>query len=211
MKKIVTIFLCLILFITPAYAVEGLKTIVTTCERFNPSEHINEYMNFKTTSNIEFNTDFYIPVNSVITIKYEKSVKEKRFHKSGYFTGQLVSYTKDDETVKITANIEVIGRRYEKISGKDAAKTGTELTLSTAAGFIIPGIDIAYYFVKGAIQNTKADTRFKSGVHNAYDNSILWVFEKGKPIVLNEGDTVKLFIYKKDGIVKDCDLEGYSE
>ena len=74
-----------------------------------------------------------------------------------------------------------------------------------------PGVDIAYYFVKGAIQNEKADTRLKSGVHNAYDNSILWIFLKGKPIVFNKGAYVKLLMVKDDGQTTDKELEKISE
>lgn len=114
---------------------------------------------------------------------------------------KLLGYTDSDEYVDMSErNIYLIARKYEKIDGKDAAKTGAKLTLSTAAGLIIPGIDIAYYFTKGVIQNTKADTRFKSGVHNAYDNSIMWFFLKGKSIALNEGDMITDLIYTDSGI-----------
>lgn len=212
MKKIITLFLVVILFATPAFAVKGVKFIVTSCCDFDPDKVIDKYMQFKTTTNIEFDENLKIPIDSTITVLLESSTKEKRFHKSGYFKCKLIKYTQDGEEIDASSkNMDIIGRRYDKVDGKEAAKTGAELATTTAAAFIIPGIDIAYYFVKGAIQNEKAETRLKSGVHNAYDNSILWVFLKGKPIIFNKGDTVKLLMFQNDGSITDKEMEQYCE
>ena len=212
MKKIITLFLALILFTMPAFAVKGVKFIVTSCSDFDPEHIINKYIEFKTTTTIEFDENFTIPVDSTITVLFESSTKEKRFHKSGYFNCKLVKYTQDNKVIDARSkNMEIIGRRYDKIDKKEAAKTGAELATTTVAGFIIPGIDIAYYFVKGALQNEKAETRFKSGVHNAYDNSVFWIFQKGKPIKFEKGDTVTLLMFYNDGSIKDEDLERFCQ
>jgi len=208
MKKILVLFLCFIFIAVPSYAVKGVKFIAESCCDFDPDNVVSTELTFRTHSIIEFDSNLIIPKNSIITAKFESSKHERRFHKSGFFTCKLIGYTSDGQMIKVSPrNMKMIGKRYDKIDGKEAAKTGAELATTTAAAFIVPGIDIAYYFVKGAIQNEKADTRFKSGVHNAYDNSILWVFLKGKPIVFSKGEYVNILMCEEDGSVSDKELE----
>lgn len=208
MKKGLVLFICFMFISMPAFAVRGVKFIVESCCDFNPKEVVATNLTFKTESEVQFDSDLIIPENSLITAKFISSKSERRFHKSGFFTCKLVKYTKDGQDVYVkNRNMKMIGKRYDKVDGVEAAETGAEFTATTVAGFLLPGVDIAYYFIKGAIQNTKADTRFKSGVHNAYDNSIMWIFLKGKPIVFAKGDSLSILMCEDDKSVSDKELE----
>jgi len=136
-----------------------------------------------------------IPAQSIIHAAICEYQKEKRFHRSGFFICELKSYTEPvSGNIVDISNKEMyfIARKYEKTDAKDAAFTSAEFTVSTAAGFILPGVDIGYYFVKGAIQRKKDPNWFRAGVSNAYDNSILWLVLKGRPIELYTGDEISL-------------------
>lgn len=207
MKKFCIIFFCLIFISYPAFAFKGVKFLAESCFDFNPDNFESQEMTFKTTSEIQFDSNLIIPENAIITADFVSSKKERRFHKSGFFTCRPIKYTVDGKDTLITQDLKMIGKRYDKVDGKEAALTGTELATTTAAAFIIPGVDIVYYFTKGAIQNKKAETRFKSGVHNAYDNSILWVFLKGKPITFKQGEQLNIFMSENDKKVSDKQLE----
>ena len=78
------------------------------------------------------------------------------------------------------------------LNKKEAVILGIELTTLTAASFFAPGVDIGYFFIKGAILRKKHPNWFKAGVSNAYDNSICWFWLKGKPINLNVEDEIKV-------------------
>lgn len=198
MKKILLYVLTICLFIQPTFAKDSTKIIgqvrtELTIETIDKSVPI--YLN----TPYKINDKINIPQGSTINIYIENNSKEKRFHKSGFFIGKIIDYTTpiNNQTYNIEKeNIIVVGRKYEEVNASDVARTGTEITATTIAGFIIPGSDIAYYFTKGAIQN-ETGTRFKSGVHCAYDNSILWFILKGKPINLKKGDYVILKTPKK--------------
>lgn len=209
MKKILVLFFCFVYISVPAFAAKGVKFLVESCCDFNPEHIAATQLTFKTDSEVEFDENLTIPEDSLLTARFISSTREKRFHKNGFFTCKLIKYTnKDGEEIYVKdRNLKMIGKRYEKIDGVEAAETGAEFTATTVAGFLLPGVDIAYYFVKGAIQNTKADTRFKSGVHNAYDNSIMWVFLKGKPITFSKGDSLSILMCKDDKNVSEEELE----
>ncbi|MBQ8475974.1 hypothetical protein IJ531_02820, partial [bacterium] len=82
--------------------------------------------------------------------------------------------------------------KYEPLNKKEAVIIGLELVTMGAASFFAPGSDVGYFFIKGAIQRKKHPNWFKAGVYNAYDNSIFWFIEKGKPIDLAVNDEIKL-------------------
>lgn len=194
--KLLLLFLGII-FISalPVLAVDGVKFHSEMCSYYNPTTDINNVITFKPFSDINYN-GVNIKKDSIVKAKVESSEDAKRFHKSGFIKIKFLEVN-NNNCIDCLAdkNLYGIARKYDKIDKKEAAKTGAELTTTTVAGFLLPGIDIAYYFVKGAIQNTKADTRFKSGVHNAYDNSIMWVFLKGKSIELTQGDMITIIMY----------------
>ena len=192
-KKIFTIiFIIELLITTPVYAKDKLNAIVNINQEFSLSE-IPDEIEFITVKNISAD-DYSIPADSVITAEVLEAQKERRWHKSGFIVLKAKYYeTKNSEKINLeNKNLYLIARKYEKIKGKDVAIHGTETVLSLAASFFVPGIDIAYFFTKGAITKEKNPNWFKSGVSNAYDNSIFWFWLKGKPIELEEDETVKL-------------------
>jgi hypothetical protein len=108
-----------------------------------------------------------------------------------------------DETIDISdKNLYIIVRKYEPVNKKEVVITSTEIVLAQAASFFAPGVDILYFFTKGAIQRKKHPNWFKAGVSNAYENSICWFWLKGKPIDLNAGDEVKIKSIDKEKVEK---------
>lgn len=198
MKRILTYIFIIFLFVQPAFSHENTKVIGQLQDELS-TETIGKSIPLTLTTSWEIDEKTNISQGSIINIYIENSSKEKRFHRSGFFIGKLLNYS--DPITKETTNIEeknilVVGRKYDEINASDVAKTGTEFTATTIVGFLVPGSDIVYYFTKGAIKN-ETGTRFKSGVHCAYDNSIFWLILKGKPINLQKGDYVILKSPKK--------------
>lgn len=205
MKKFFAIFIIFSMLINSSVSFAGTKSEdevvkfkAQMCCDYDPEKSISDYIEFRTLSDVHFK-DFDIPLGSLVKVRINTTGKERRFHKSGFVTFYFIEYGENGQEISIEdRNICGVARKYEKINGKDATFTGAELAVSTTAGLLIPGIDILYYFTKGAIQNTKADTRFKSGVHNAYDNSIMWFFLKGKPIKLVQNEFVAVLMCEGD-------------
>ena len=111
MKKIILLFVCFLFVSMPAFAIKGVKFVVESCCDFNPDCNLTSVLTFKTHSTIEYDTNIIIPENSILTVSYEQSKKERRFHKSGFFTGRLIKYTKDGEEVNISSdNMKVLGK-----------------------------------------------------------------------------------------------------
>ena len=147
----------------------------------------------KTTKEIQLNNSVVIPENSTIRAEVVNIQQARRWHKSGYIVCKLKTFT--NETEDTITNVEdediyLIVRKFEPIDKKEAGKIAAEVTATTAASFVVPGIDIVYYFTKGAIHKKDGETRFKSGVSSAYDNSVFWFWLKGKDIDLNNKDSV---------------------
>jgi len=181
-----------------AYASDGVKFRAEMLCDFDPDNIAQVSVKFKPLSDVSY-SDIELPTNSTVTVSVISTQSEKRFHKSGFFRFNIDSCESNGTCVKIyNPNVVGVGKKYDQIDKKEAAKTGAELTTTTVAGFMLPGVDLAYYFVKGAIQNEKADTRFKSGIHNAYDNSVFWFFMKGKPISLKQGDLITVILSKNE-------------
>ena len=203
MKKVFILLLCFLMIFNGSVSFasgEALKFKAEICCNFDPDYHISDYITIKPFYDIEYG-NLKIPAGTILKAKVNTTTTERRFHKSAFLIVNFEEIKEGDCFKSITGyNIGGVIRKYEKIDKKDATITGAELTTTTVAAFIIPGIDILYYFTKGCIQNTKAETRFKSGVHNAYDNSIMWFFLKGKPIKLVEGDSVAVLMCDNDMI-----------
>ena len=208
MKKILVYIFIFCIFVQPVLANDKTKTIGQMQNELT-TETIGKSISLSLITPWCIDETTNIPQDSTINIYIENSSKEKRFHRSGFFLGKIISYTEpnSNSTTNLEKNnILVVGRKYEAVKGSEVAKTGTEITATTIAGFIIPGSDIVYYFTKGAIKN-EAGTRFKSGVHCAYDNSIFWFILKGKPINLQKGDFVILKSPKKSELKLLNDVE----
>ncbi len=136
-----------------------------------------------------------IPEDSYITLEIIKAQRELRWHKRGLILCKLKSYTPEGVDVPIDVSdkdIYLVVRKHEDIDKKEAFLIGTELVIAQGASFFAPGVDIGYYFIKGAIQREKDPNWFRAGVHNAYDNSIFWFCLKGKPIELTDGEQVQI-------------------
>jgi len=149
-----------------------------------------------------------IPENSTITLKVIRAQRELRWHNGGLILCKLKSFTLEDCSVPLDVqdkNIYLTVRKHEEIDKKEAWILGTELVLAQGASVFAPGVDIGYFFIKGAIQRKKHPHWFKAGVRNAYDNSIFWFPQKGKPIELNDGDQVKIKDVKVEKVEKLID------
>ena len=204
MSKIIKKFLiCLFLFIfvaIPVFAVEKLNMVVKINQEFNSNQKYEE-VQFKTIKRTKILNEIEIPQRSIIRAEVLQSQKERRWHKSGFIICRLKSFETDypKETVNLEhKNIYFLARKYEKINKKEVAITGTEIVLASAASFFAPGVDVAYFFTKGAIQRKKYPNWFKAGISNVYENSIFWFWIKGKPIDLKEEDKVSLKEVKEE-------------
>lgn len=193
-KKLFIICVVFIFSFLPVNAKENAKFIARINQEFSTGE-IPKELEIAITNKTKITDNIIIPQRSIVTAEVLGVQKERRWHKSGFIVCKAKSYFNKDkkETMDLeNEDIYLIARKYEKIKGKDAALTGTEIVLAQAAGIFIPGIDLAYYFTKGAIKKEDNLNWFKSGVHNAYENSIFWFWLKGKSIELDESETVSL-------------------
>ena len=208
MKKIIKIAVLFILLgiltFSPIEAQDKIKMVARINQEFS-LEEIPSEIDFKTMKEVTISDDIVIPKNSILVIETMQAQKEKRWHRSGFIIGKLKNYMPSyyEEKIDLTdKNIYIVVKKYEKIKGKDAAIIGTEIVLSQAASIFVPGIDILYFFSKGVIKGEKNTTRIKAGIHSAYENSIFWFWLKGKPIDLEEDETVSLKEIKEKRAMK---------
>lgn len=206
MKKIVSLILVLtLLSLNSIYAADKVKFYADMQSEFTTMENDVDYINFVTESDVSIN-DCIIPANALIKAEIKQFHAERRWHKSGFIICHLIGYSlSDEESVDVSdEEIYFIIRKHEKLDKKEAGIIGTELVLTQAASIVascfvlFAPVDIAYFFAKGAIKREKHSNWFKSGVMEAYDNSIFWFQLKGKPIELAEGDRIKLQSLPKD-------------
>ena len=188
---------------TPVQASDSIKLISHINQDFDVND-IQPEIKFKTIKKVTILNEITIPQRSVITAETIQAQKERRWHKSGYIICKVKSYiTEYDEFYDISdKNIYLIARKYEPIYKKEASVLATELVLTQAASVFAPGVDILYFFTKGAIQREKNPNWFKAGVSNAYDHSICWFWLKGKPINLEKDEKVQLKSIKEKRALK---------
>lgn len=194
LKKIICIFLIFLFSFSIADAKEKIKLRADMQTDFILKEATKDVI-FKTQKEIKFNEDFSIPKNSTVYAQNIQAQRERRWHKSGYIILKVLKYTPDENSNPVDISdkeIYLVARKYEKIDKKEATILATELIVMQAASVFAPGVDILYFFTKGAIQRKKDPNWFKAGVSNAYENSICWFWLKGKPIDLVIGDEVNL-------------------
>ncbi len=191
-RKILIVIFIFILSVLQVNAEDKIDTIANINQNFS-ADDIPKEIKFKLDEEIILNNRI-IHKNSVITAEPLVAQPERRWHKSGFIVLNLKYYESLlGQKVNVSdKDIYLIAKKYDKITVKEATLKGTEIAASTAASFFIPGIDIIYYFTKGAIQKEKNNNRFKAGISNAYDNSIFWFWLKGKPIDLSVNETVSL-------------------
>lgn len=196
MNKIVKLLLLAVFFIgliiLPCSASDKIKAVAFIEQDFSLND-IPEEISFKLNDEIILNNRI-IRKNSILTAETMAAQKERRWNKSGFILLNLKYYESSlgYKTDIKDKNIYLIARKYQKIKGKDIAITGTEIVLSQAASFFIPGIDILYYFTKGAIQRKNYSNFFKAGVSTAYENSLCRIWMKGRTIELDENDPISI-------------------
>ena len=212
LTKLFTFILILTLCTCEVYAKRNIKIIADTDSDFTAkSQNLPDEISFRINSSKTIPNVISIPENSLITLKIIRTQRELRWHKSGIILCKLQSYTPEVTDIPIDVsdkNIYLTVRKYEEIDKKEAAILATEIIITQGAAFFAPGVDIGYFFIKGAIQREKDPNWFKAGVHNAYDNSICWFWLKGKPIELNEEDQVQIKDIKSqkvDKLIKKID------
>jgi hypothetical protein len=187
-------------FIIPVCAKENTKPVGVIQQNYDIT-NLDDRIAFKISNNLNLSRNILIPRNSIIMVRVLKIQDCRRWHKSAFLLAHMISYIPDGEADIINVedkDIYILIRKYDAIDKKQAAKTAAEITATTAAAFVLPGVDIAYYFTKGAIKKEEGKTRFKSGVSSAYTNSIFWFWLKGKPLDLGEEATI---------IIKEIDKE----
>lgn len=204
LRQFIVIFLLFTIAILPVNAKDNIKLITHIDDRFYLS-NIPSEVYFRTIKKITLLNEITIPQRSIVTAEVLQAQKERRWHKSGYILCKIKSYTLEytNETFDISdKNIYLVARKYEPVNKKEASILATEILLTQAASFFAPGVDILYFFTKGAILREKDPNWFKAGVSNAYDNSICWFWLKGKPINLNKDEKVQLKSIKEDKALK---------
>ena len=185
--KVFIVFLALIVPFSSCFAKTNMKMRADVNEEFSIKyQDLPDEITFTTTQAKTIPNVISIPENSLIKLKILKAQRELRWHKGGLILCKLVSYTPlDVSDIPIDVSdkdIYLTVRKHEDIDKKEAWILGTEIVVTQGAALFAPGVDIGYFFIKGAIQRKKHPHWFKAGVRNAYDNSIFWFPQKGKPI-----------------------------
>lgn len=195
MKKILIIILFLLVVFTPVEAKSLINTIATIQNDFNPYVEIPKFIDFKLHEDVIIPDVIEIPKNSSINAEVLKFQRELRWHKSAYAVIKILNYTEENEKKPIDISdkeIYLAIKKYKRFDGREAGMVAGEIIGSSTASFFLPGVDIVYFFAKGAIVRDMHPNWFKSGVSKVYDNSILWFIEKGKQIELDANDEIKL-------------------
>ena len=193
-KKVIVIILAFIIVTLPACAKTKVNMHANITSDFS-TQNIPDEIEVKTIKKVKISDDITIPQRSIITAEVFQTRKERRWHKSGFIIFKVKSYLTDTSDVPVDISdkeIYLIARKYEKVDKKEVAIISTEILLTQAASFFAPGVDILYFFTKGAIKRDRHPNWFKAGVSNAYTNSICWFWLKGKPIELTGGEEIKI-------------------
>ena len=203
-KKLTILLIAFMLTFSGAIAKEKIKFIALIDQDFSTT-YMTEDVQIKTIRKLTLADGLIIPQRSAITAETIQSQRERRWHKSGYILCKLKNYQIETEETPIDIsdkNIYMVIRKYEPVNKKEAAILGTEILLTQAASFFAPGVDILYFFTKGAILREKDSHWFKAGVSNAYENSICWFWLKGKPIDIDKGQLISMKDIKEEKVYK---------
>ena len=186
LRKNLILLTAFLLIFSPAFAKDRIKILGDINTGFSThTQDFPEEINILAVKTYTIPHLITIPEDSMITLEFLGSQKERRWHKSGFIVTKLKSYTPEGikEPIDVSRkDIYLILRKYEPIDKKEAVILGTEIVVMSGASYFAPGVDVGYFFLKGVIAGNKHKNRFVSGVHNAYENSICWFWLKGKPI-----------------------------
>lgn len=205
MKRFFILFLIIFIGILPASAKDTIFVPAKMASIFSTSGQTPSVVAFSPNRNLKINDELTLPSRAIIAAEVYRFQKEKRMHRHGYIVCRLLSYKDPDSNEVInllSKDIYVVARRRSNLELGEAALTGVELTVTTAASIPLPGVDIVYYFTKGAILRGNDPNWFKSGVSEAYDNSIFWFFLKGRTIDFEKGDYVDIKHIGKEEALK---------
>lgn len=192
-KKIL-LTLVLMFAMTPAFA--GNKTVVECLNSFS-SDNPSAYFTGKVVKEVEFKNGVLLRENAIIKGKVLQVVDAKRAKRDAYFVIKPLTYT--DPVAKKTYTVKdddweakVVG--YKPFDAKETAKSAG----ISVANFFMQGFSTVYHFGDGFIHPASGKGRFKSGVNNAYEHSILSYVEEGNALKVRKGDCLALKFYQAD-------------
>ena len=206
-KKILSVILIMMLTTSLAPAKNNKINLIAdvNSDLTIKTTELPDEITFKTKEIRKITEELSIPEGASVTLEVLKAQRELRWHKSGLILCKLKSYQPElaEKPIDVSdKELYLVARKYEPIDKKEATLIGIELVLAQGASFFAPGVDIAYFFTKGAIQRKKDPQWFKAGVYNAYENSICWFWLKGKPFELSEGEMVQIKTIKPEKVEK---------
>jgi hypothetical protein len=205
MKRLLILLMIIVMGIMPVSAKNNGIIPAKMASIFSTTGQTPSVVAFSPNRNLKINDELTLPSRAIIAAEVYRFQKEKRMHRHGYIVCRLLSYKDPDSNEVIdllSKDIFVVARRRSNLELGEAALTGVELTVTTAASIPLPGVDIVYYFTKGAILRGNNPNWFKSGVSEAYDNSIFWFFLKGRTIDFEKGDYVDIKHIGKEEVLK---------
>ena len=195
MKKIFIAALVFMISFAPVLAKDIVKVKATLQNNLKADYKIGDKNKFVIDEDIIIPNSVVIPAHSTVEAEIIRIQKELRWHKSGYAICRLLNYIEINGKRPVDISdkeIYLIARKHTYLDKKEVTIVTSEILGWSAVSFFAPGVDIAYFFTKGAIIRDKHPNWFKSGVSKAYENSILWFIIKGKKIELDEGDEIQL-------------------
>ena len=202
LKRNIIFTIIFALTFTPVFAKDSIKMLADMDSGF--TMHIQDFpeeISFVVAKSQTIPDIITIPEDSKVVVSIIDAEVERRWHKSGIIIGKMKSYCPEGVEIPIDLSdkdIYVLIRRFEPIDKKEAWIIGTEIVVMSGASFFAPGVDVGYFFLKGAIMGNKHKNRFLSGVSNAYDNSICWFWLKGKSIELQPNDLASVKSISKE-------------
>lgn len=205
MKKILLILALMFLQITACHAAVQMK--VVALEEFKtdaPTETIKVKVLQDSTLG-----QYDIGVNSILNCKILLVVDPKRGKRNATFYVRPLSYTVNGTTC--TIEDEFYGKYSKFVLSKEEIKeipAGTVIKKAalSVGNFFVKGLSTGVAFVQGFAQNEKHN-RFKSGVANAYDQSILSYISEGKQLDINVGDDFYLVFKTKEDSIDEANTD----
>ncbi len=193
MKKIF-LTLALTFIISPALAAN--KAVVECLNSFS-TDNPSAVFKGRVIEEVEFDNGVLLRKNSVIQGSVIQIVDAKRAKRDAYFIIKPTYYT--DPKQNVTYKVHDADWEAKVVGFKpfDAKETAKKASISVA-NFFVQGFSTAYHFGDGFIHPTAGKGRFKSGVNEAYENSILSYIEEGKALQVSSGDLLALKFYQAD-------------
>ncbi len=202
MKKILLILALMFLQITACQAAVQMK--VVALEGFK-TDAPTETIKVKVLQDYTLG-EYDIAVNSILNCKILLVVDPKRGKRNATFYVRPLSYTVNGATC--TIEDEFYGKYSKFVLSKEEIKeipagTVVKKAALSVGNFFVKGFSTGVAFVQGFAQNEKHN-RFKSGVANAYEQSILSYISEGKQLDINVGDDFYLVFKTKEDAIEEA-------